>query len=76
MLNQIVNGTVRVGNEVVSISRTSDFNDFLAEGARDLQFRVVQVLKETCASMGETRSAIGDLYRQRLQQMREHLRVH
>lgn len=75
MLNQSLNGTLRVGNETVRISRTHDFNDFLTQATAQTQYRAKQVLEQVCASLGETRSAMSDLYRERLQEMRTHLRL-
>lgn len=75
MLNFPLNGQIRVGNQTFAISRGSDFADFQTQAPRETQFRAVEVLKEMCASFGETRSHMTDLYRQRLHQMRQHLRM-
>lgn len=73
--HQPLNGNLVVGNEVFAISRSSDFTDFQTLTPRDTQFRSVQALKDVCATFGERRSATSDMYRQRLQQMRSHLRM-
>ena len=74
-IQQPLNGNLVVGNEVFAISRSRDFTDFQTLTPRDTQFRAVQALKDVCATFGERRSAISDLYRQRLNQMRTHLRM-
>ncbi len=74
-MQQNLNGTVRVGNEVLSIARDADFNDLLVYGKRETQFRTAEALKGLCATFGEKRTPVMDLYRQRLHQMRVHLRM-
>lgn len=75
-MNQNLNGNVVTSsNEVVSIARDADFIDVLTYAPRETQFRTLEALKKLCASFGETRTPAMDLYRQRLSQMRTHLRA-
>lgn len=73
-MQQSLNGTVVVGNDKFVIARESDLVDLMTSTPRETQFRVVHALKKLCATFGETRSPAMDLYRQRLSQMRTHLR--
>lgn len=71
-----LNGTLVLNNgQTALISRESDFGDLLRYSTQATLFRAVEALKEVCASFGEARSAIMDLYRQRLAQLRQHLRM-
>lgn len=74
-MQQPLNGTVIVGNDKFALARESDFVDLMTTTPRETQFRVVDALKKLCATFGETRSPAMDLYRQRLSQMRTHLRL-
>lgn len=74
-MQQSLNGTVVVGNDKFAIARESDLVDLMTSTPRETQFRVVDALKKLCATFGETRSPAMDLYRQRLSQMRTHMRM-
>lgn len=74
-MQQSLNGTLVVDNKTISISREGDFSDFKNFAAKATQFKAVQSLKDFCSTFGEQRSPSMDLYRQRLQQMRSHLRM-
>ncbi len=74
-MQQSLNGTVVVGNDAFAIARESDFIDLITATPTETQFRVVEALKKLCASFGEMRTPAMDLYRQRLSQMRTHLRL-
>ncbi len=75
-VKQPLNGTVVLAqDEVVSIARESDFIDLLDYTPPETQFRVMDALKKLCASFGESRTPAMDLYRQRLSQLRRHLRA-
>ena len=75
MQQQSLNGTVVIGNTVVSLARDTDFSEFLTYQPRETHFRVVTALKSLCTNFGERRSPVTDLYRQRLHQMRMHLQM-
>jgi len=71
-----LNGTLALGNgKTALISRERDFSDLLRYSTSETLFKAVEALKATCASFGEARSASMDLYRQRLAQLRQHLRM-
>lgn len=74
-MQQSLNGTVVIGNDAIAIARESDFIDLMTVTPPETQFRVVEALKKLCASFGEKRSPVMDLYRQRLSQMRTQLRL-
>jgi hypothetical protein len=74
-MQQSLNGNLVVDNKTVSISREADFADFKRFAAPLEQFKAVESLKTLCNTFGERRTPVMDLYRQRLGQMRSHLRL-
>lgn len=75
-MSQSLNGFIVTGpKETISIARDADFIDLLTYSPRETKFRLLEKLKEQCVSFGETRTPAADLYRQRLSQLREHLRT-
>lgn len=75
-MSQSLNGFIVTGpKESVSIARDADFIDLLTYSPPETKFRVLEKLKELCVSFGEMRTPATDLYRQRLSQLREHMRT-
>lgn len=74
-MQQSLNGNLVVGTQVIALSRESDFADFTKYAEPVTKFKAVESLKTLCASFGERRSPVMDLYRQRLGQMRSNLRL-
>lgn len=71
-----LNGTVVLATgEKVLISREADFLELLAYSTQEFLFKVVEALKSTLSQLGEIRSPLNDLYRQRLSQLRKHLKA-
>lgn len=69
-----LNGTIVLGSgEKALISREADFIELLAFSTKEFLFKVIEELKSMCATFGEARSPVMDLYRQRLSQLRKHL---
>lgn len=71
-----LNGTIVLSNgQTALISREADFLELVAYSTREQLFKVVESLKSVCVQFGEVRSPMMDLYRQRLSQLRKHLKM-
>lgn len=66
-------GAVLVNGQPVLIAREGDFRDYMAEAPAEKVHSLRTAIETAVRQLGETRSVVSDLLRQRLREVRQHL---